>query len=73
MFDAGGSYMTLPWWVPFRGRVSQLAGIVIGRWLGGIAGYQPFYRKWSDDWQLACEKMETCVFLRRFADRAKTA
>ncbi|KAK0615333.1 hypothetical protein B0T17DRAFT_541631 [Bombardia bombarda] len=72
MFDAGGSYLTFPRWVPFRSWLSQLTGIVVGRWLGGILGYQPFHRKWTGDWQLACEKMETSIFLRRFAGREKT-
>ena len=45
-------------------------GVVIGRWLGGLLGYQPFYRKWTTDWDLACSKMETSIFQRRFADRS---
>ena len=64
--------MSLPWWVPFGRTVSIVSGVVIGRWLGGILGYQPFYRKWTTDWELACQKMETSVFHRRFADRSKT-
>ncbi|KAK7996413.1 hypothetical protein PG989_004453 [Apiospora arundinis] len=72
-FDAGGTYMTLPWWVPFRCTVAQVLGIVVGRWIGGLLGYQPYYRRWSTDWELACDKMETSFFQRRFADRTKTA
>ncbi|KAI1651489.1 uncharacterized protein F4817DRAFT_356002 [Daldinia loculata] len=70
-FDAGGSYLSLPWWVPFRHIISQASSILIGRWLGGLLGYQPFYRKWltEENWQLACEKMESSFFQRRFADR----
>ncbi|KAG8159615.1 hypothetical protein KVR01_010252 [Diaporthe batatas] len=72
-FDAGGSYMTLPWWVPFRKASSQILGIIVGRWIAGMLGYQPFYRKWSTDWALADAKMRSSVFYRRFADSKKAA
>ncbi|KAK8008144.1 hypothetical protein PG991_010695 [Apiospora marii] len=73
MFDAGGSYLTLPSWIPFSKRLAQIVGIVVGRWIGGLLGYQPFHRKWTTDWTLASEKLETSWFLRRFSDRAKFA
>lgn len=72
MFDAGGSYMSVPWWVPFGRTLSMALGVVIGRWIGGLLGYQPYYKKWTFDWDLACRKMERSIFQRRFADRAKT-
>lgn len=65
--------MTLPWWVPFRRTVAQALSVVVGRWIGSLLGYQPYYRQWSTDWALACDKMETSVFQRRFADRTKAA
>ncbi|OTB15923.1 hypothetical protein K445DRAFT_317551 [Daldinia sp. EC12] len=70
-FDAGDSYLSLPRWIPFSHRIAQAAGVLIGRWVGGLLGYQPFYREWltEEHWQLACEKMETSFFQRRFADR----
>ncbi|KAH8166649.1 hypothetical protein CIB48_g1609 [Xylaria polymorpha] len=72
-FDAGGTYVSFPRWVPFGQTISIALGVVVGRWLGsGLLGYQPFYRKWSTDWDLACRKMETSIFQRRFSDRAKT-
>jgi hypothetical protein len=74
MFDAGGTYLSLPWWIPFGRTVSIVLGTVLGRWIGsGLLGYQPFYRKWTSDWELACEKMGASVFQRRFADRTKSA
>ncbi|AEO70854.1 cf2c73a1-daf1-4c72-9e18-3249709aec9e [Thermothielavioides terrestris] len=69
MFDAGDSYLTLPRWVPFRAKVSRIAGVVGGRWIGGLLGYQPFYKEWTTEWDIACEKMESSLFLRRFSDR----
>ena len=69
MFDAGGSYLCPPWWVPFGRTLSRVVGVVLGRWVGGMMGYQPFYKKWTGDWEVACGKMETSVFQRRFARR----
>ncbi|KAJ4396132.1 hypothetical protein N0V93_000350 [Gnomoniopsis smithogilvyi] len=71
IFDAGGTYLSFPWWIPFRRSIARTLGIVLGRWVGGILGYQPFYREWTTDWEQACQKMETCVFQRRFSDRSK--
>ncbi|KAI4864913.1 hypothetical protein F4820DRAFT_422089 [Hypoxylon rubiginosum] len=72
MFDAGGSYLSLPSWIPFSKPLARALGIVVGRWIGGVLGYQPFYRKWTTDWQSACHKMEMSIFQRRFANRSKT-
>lgn len=69
MFDAAGSYVSLPGWLPFGRIISRAAGIVVGRCIGGALGYQPYYRAWTTDWDLACEKMETSLFQRRFADK----
>jgi hypothetical protein len=67
MFDAGGSYLSLPKWVPFGRTIARSLGIVLGRWVGGTLGYQPFFEKWTTDWDLACEKMDMSIFHRRFA------
>ncbi|KAI1335378.1 hypothetical protein F5Y15DRAFT_397766 [Xylariaceae sp. FL0016] len=68
MFDAGGSYLSPPRWIPFGQHISRFAGIALGRWLGSSMGYQPYYRKWSSDWDLACSRMHKCVFQRRFVE-----
>ncbi|EMD85893.1 hypothetical protein COCC4DRAFT_63857 [Bipolaris maydis ATCC 48331] len=70
-FDAGGTYVSFPWWVPFGQTISQILGVVVGRWIGGMLGYQPFHRKWTTDWELACQKMESSFFQRRFTNRMK--
>ncbi|KAK8139363.1 hypothetical protein PG984_002743 [Apiospora sp. TS-2023a] len=67
MFDGGGSYLSLPRWVPFGRWLSQALGIIVGRWIGAMLGYQPFYREWSPDWRLACWKMSQSPLQRRFA------
>ncbi|KAI0145352.1 hypothetical protein GGR57DRAFT_301020 [Xylariaceae sp. FL1272] len=66
MFDAGGSYLSLPTWVPFSRSVALASGIVVGRCLGGLLGYQPYYRQWTSEWELACEKMRSSLFHRKF-------
>ncbi|KAK4207584.1 putative 4-hydroxybenzoate polyprenyl transferase [Rhypophila decipiens] len=44
-FDAGGTYVSFPWWVPMGKTVSIVLGIVVGRWIGsGLLGYQPLHR-----------------------------
>ncbi|KAF2657852.1 hypothetical protein K491DRAFT_714143 [Lophiostoma macrostomum CBS 122681] len=43
MFDAGGSCVALPWYVPFNMIISRLIGVVVGRWVGSLLGYQPYY------------------------------
>lgn len=69
MFDAGDSYLSPPWWVPARRMVGKALGIVVGRYIGGMLGYKPFYPEWTTDWEAACDKMESCWATRRLADR----
>lgn len=71
MFDAGGTYLSLPRWIPLNKWIAWALGIAMGRWLGGILGYQPFYRKWTTDWQLACWKMPSSIIQRRFIDTTR--
>ena len=64
--------MAMPWWIPFGQTISIILGVVLGRWIGsGLFGYQPFYEKWTSDWDMACRQMETSICQRRFCKRAK--
>ncbi|KAF2014434.1 hypothetical protein BU24DRAFT_481891 [Aaosphaeria arxii CBS 175.79] len=67
MFDAGGSCIMLPWWVPCGMLVSRALGVVVGRWIGAILGYQPYYREWTTDWDTAARRMRSSLWQRRFA------
>lgn len=69
MFDAGDSYLSPPWWVPFRTLVGFWMGVILGRWIGGLLGYAPYYPEWTTDWDAACDKMEQSWFHRRYAVR----
>ncbi|PWY68374.1 hypothetical protein BO83DRAFT_400825 [Aspergillus eucalypticola CBS 122712] len=75
MFDAGGSYLSLPEWVPFGSVIAMGMGITLGRWLGSLLGYQPYHRKWTrgSDWDLACNRMGKTLFQRQFAIREKNS
>lgn len=68
MFDAGDSYLSPPAWIPFRHTVGKVLGVVVGRYIGGLLGYAPFYPEWTTDWAAACRKMESCWSQRKFAD-----
>jgi hypothetical protein len=67
MFDAGGSCMALPWYIPFNMTISRLMGVVLGRWVGSLLGYQPYYKEWTTDWELARKRMQASHVQRRFA------
>lgn len=69
MFDSGHSYLSPPWWVPFRGFVGLWVGIILGRWIGGLMGYAPYYPEWTSDWQGACDHMEQTWVHKRYAIR----
>ncbi len=61
-FDAGGSYMSVPWWVPFGRTLSRLVGISVGQWLGGMLGYAPFYGKWTNRLGKGIRESEDIIF-----------
>ena len=67
MFDRGGSCLALPEFIPFSLTLSKAMTVVIGRWLGGILGYQPYYKEWTTGSETAMERMSMSVFQRRFA------
>lgn len=69
MFDAGDSYLSPPSWMPFRHTIGWILGIVVGRYVGGLLGYAPFFPEWTTDWDAACRKMDACWTQRRFANR----
>ncbi|KAF9731669.1 hypothetical protein PMIN06_007734 [Paraphaeosphaeria minitans] len=69
MFDAGDTYLSPPAWVPFRTFLSIWFTVVVGRYIGGLLGYAPFYPEWTTDWDAACDQMEQHWTQRRFAKR----
>ncbi|KAI9839440.1 MAG: hypothetical protein M1819_002065 [Sarea resinae] len=68
MYDAGGSYLPGPSYLPFRRTIGILMGVVIGRWIGGLLGYRPFHKEYTTDWDYAVAKMRSSVCQRHLAD-----
>ncbi|KAM3511560.1 hypothetical protein MY11210_004778 [Beauveria gryllotalpidicola] len=82
-FDGGDHYLpfpaTLPKWVPMswslaiRTFLGFWVTVIIGRYIGGLLGYQPFYREYTTDWELAVAKMQGTWFYRRNVQTAYRA
>ncbi|KAF2636136.1 hypothetical protein P280DRAFT_534017 [Massarina eburnea CBS 473.64] len=70
IWDAGDAYFAAPAWVPFRLTVGYWTQIALGRWLGGMLGYRPFFREYTTDWDYAVAKMKNSFFQRHLANEA---
>jgi hypothetical protein len=68
MFDAGASCLALPKFVPFNMIIAKALTVVVGRWIGSLLGYRPYYKEWSTDWEAAKQRMSTSVFQKRFVE-----
>lgn len=68
MLDAGGHYTPAPAWMPFRLFFGYWTSVIIGRWLGGLLGYKPFFKQYSTDWEFAVMKMKSSFWTRRLVD-----
>lgn len=44
--------------------------MVIGRWIGGLLGYKPFFREYTTDWDFAVAKMRGSFFQRHLVNEA---
>lgn len=42
--------------------------VVIGRWIGGLLGYKPFFREYTTDWDFAVTKMKANPWTRRLVN-----
>lgn len=63
--DAGDHYTPAPKWVPFRRFFGYWACVIIGRWIGGLLGYKPFFKEYTTDWDFAVAKMKGNWWTRR--------
>ncbi|KAH6644194.1 hypothetical protein C7974DRAFT_16358 [Boeremia exigua] len=68
--DGGDAYTPAPAWVPFRRQVGYWTCVVIGRWIGGLLGYKPFFREYTTDWDFAVAKMKGSFFQRHLINEA---
>ncbi|KAI9166304.1 putative oxidoreductase patJ [Paramyrothecium foliicola] len=58
IMDGGDVYPVGPKWVPFRRFFGYWGTIILGRWVGGLLGYPPYFREYTTDWDFAVAKMK---------------
>lgn len=61
-----------PAWVPFRRFIGYWGSVILGRWIGGLLGYKPFFREYTTDWDYAVAKMKGSWFQRHMVEEACT-
>ncbi|KAI9655152.1 MAG: hypothetical protein M1821_005635 [Bathelium mastoideum] len=71
--DGGDAYTPAPCWCPFRRQVGYWGCVIIGRWIGGLLGYKPFFREYTTDWDYAVAKMKGSFFQRHLVHEAFAA
>lgn len=57
-----------PKWVPFRRFIGYWGGVFLGRWIGGLLGYKPFFREYTTDWDYAVAKVKGSWFQRHLVE-----
>ncbi|KAI9928669.1 hypothetical protein ASPWEDRAFT_36435 [Aspergillus wentii DTO 134E9] len=71
--DGGDAYTPAPAWVPFRRQVGYWTCVIVGRWIGGLLGYKPFFREYTTDWDFAVAKMKGSFFQRHLVHESYAA
>ncbi|KJZ79733.1 hypothetical protein HIM_01202 [Hirsutella minnesotensis 3608] len=71
-YDAGDAYLPGPSWLPLNLQklTGYWTGIIVGRWIGGLLGYKPFFKEYTTDWDFAVAKMQSSFFTRRLVSPA---
>lgn len=74
-YDAGDAYLLPPAWLPNRLRkfIGYWGGVIVGRWIGGLLGYKPFFKEYTTDWAYAVKKMESSFFTRHLLGHSFSA
>ena len=70
VYDGGDAYPELPAWLPCRRTLSYWYGVVLGRWIGGMLGYKPFFKEYTTDWDYAVAKMKRSFFQRHLVEES---
>ncbi|MCJ1266046.1 hypothetical protein MMC22_005928 [Lobaria immixta] len=68
--DGGDAYTPAPAWVPFRRAVGYWACVILGRWVGGMLGYKPFFKEYTTDWNYAVAKMRGSFFQKHLVEES---
>jgi hypothetical protein len=59
--------------MPFRRFFGYWGCVIIGRWIGGLLGYKPFFKEYTTDWDFAVAKMKGNFWTRRNVHESYTA
>lgn len=59
-----------PKWVPFRRFIGYWGSVALGRWIGGLLGYKPFFKEYTTDWDYAVAKMKGSWFQRHLVEES---
>lgn len=71
IMDGGDAYTPAPAiFGPFRRTIGYWTSVAIGRWLGGLLGYKPFFKEYTTDWDYAVAKMRGSFFQRHLVENA---
>lgn len=70
IMDGGDAYSVPPKWVPFRRFIGYWGSVALGRWLGGLLGYKPFFKEYTTDWDYAVAKMKGSWFQRHLVEES---
>ncbi|CEJ59024.1 hypothetical protein PMG11_07661 [Penicillium brasilianum] len=74
-YDGGDAYLLPPAWLPnhLRKFIGYWGGVIVGRWIGGLLGYKPFFKEYTTDWEYAVKKMESSFFTRHLLGHSFSA
>ncbi|KAI0205338.1 hypothetical protein F4808DRAFT_473379 [Astrocystis sublimbata] len=70
IIDGGDMQAVPPAWVPFRKLVGYWGTVIIGRWVGGMLGYKPYFKEYTTDWDYAMAKLRTSWFQRHMVSES---
>lgn len=56
--------------MPFRRFIGYWGSVVLGRWIGGLLGYKPFFKEYTTDWDYAVAKMKGSWFQRHLVQES---
>ena len=56
--------------MPFRRTVGYWGCVILGRWVGGLLGYKPFFKEYTTDWDFAMAKMKGSLFQRHLVEES---
>jgi len=59
--------------MPFRRFLGYWTCVIIGRWIGGLLGYKPFFKEYTTDWDFAVAKMKGSWSQRHLVEESYTA